>query len=190
MPSKKNYKIPFDIRMATLPNGEKKLVMGVQLQDAVKSEKHIKEIEEAYLRLLEDCDKLVKKIDGRKHSKMKEVTLNWELGDMLYRFLQFVDGKGFIPSVIIGRYLQEHLKLHNHQYWSDRILFRRAFPDKDTLLPIGYNLYNEIQIAHTPKQQQKLLKFVKDNMDVKIPTARQVRELRWKIGGSICKGGY
>ena len=52
-------------------------------------------------------------------------------------------------------------------------------------MPVGYNTYNEIVVIGDESKRKKLEEFVADKVKGgKAPTASELREYRWNIGGT------
>lgn len=124
------------------------------------------------------------KNNKKKKDKMKDVLLNWDIGDLIHKYLLKMDERGFhISNYSLFKTLEQYVVGNNryrYRYWSDRLRFREIFPNKKDLNPIGYNLYNEIRVCKTPEQRKQLENFINDRLDKtgKIPTIDEIRNKR------------
>jgi biotin operon repressor len=135
---------------------------------------------------------LLKEIKKTKKDKMKNVMLNWDTGNLIHGYIKEMSDHGFhISNNRLFKTLEEYagdmlLNKCRYQYWNDRFSFTRLFPNKEKLLPIGFNTYNEIRVCKTQEQRDALEKFVKIQLEKtnKIPTVDEIRKERHKIGGT------
>ena len=133
---------------------------------------------------------LLKEIIKTKNDKMKNVLLNWDVGKLIHEYIAEMENHGFhISNNRLFETLEDFVGgdgKYRYQYWTDRFNFVRFFPNKEKLLPIGYNAYNEIRVCKTQEQRQTLERFVKKRLDTtrKIPPVDEIRKERHRIGGT------
>ena len=130
------------------------------------------------------------KNNKKKKDKMRDVLLNWDIGDFILRYISKMKEFGFhISKTRLFKTLEEFViggNRYRYQYWSDRLQFREVYPNKEKLNPIGYNLYNEIRVCKTSKQREQLEKFITDELNItgKVPIIVDIRDERHRIGGT------
>jgi biotin operon repressor len=158
-------------------------IAGISLKQVQIFEKISKEF-------MTDLKMLLKEIKKTKNDKMKNVSLNWDVGNLIHEYIQNMESHGFhISNNRLFKTLEEYVGgdgKYRYQYWNDRFNFRRFFLDKEKLLPIGFNTYNEIRVCKTQEQRTALEKFVKIRHDKtgKIPSVDEIRKERHRIGGT------
>jgi len=180
--------IPFSFEVVTSPSGYKSLAVSVPLEfskDSPSSESLINELQAIIYKITELLDKIAKNRKNKKDKKL-DVELNWDIGDILLTYQNSLIKKGLYCWNYEEKVLEEFIKKHRREYWRIRKEFRRAYPSKDKLLPVGFNVYNEIIVVSNPKKRKKLEDFVKKEYEStgKPPSITKIRNKRWELGGT------
>ena len=157
----------------------------VSIEDASLFEKSSKEF-------MKNLKSLLIKIKNnkKKKDKMRDILLNWDIGDAIEKYIVEMNTNGFhISNNSLFKTLEQYViggNRYRYQYWIDRVKFRQLYSKDHTFLPIGYNMYNEIRVCKTSKQREQLEKFIKDRLKTtgKTPTVTEIRNERWRIGGT------
>jgi biotin operon repressor len=180
--------IPFEFEIVTSPSGYKSLAVSMPLEfskNAPSQEVLITEFQD----IINKIKQLLTKIESNrktKKDKKLDVELNWEIGNILLNYQNSLIKKGLYCWNYEEKVLEEFVKEHRREYWRVRKEFRRMYPNKDKLLPIGFNTYNEIIVVSDPEKRKKLEQFVKKEFEKtgKSPSVNSIREKRWEIGGT------
>lgn len=180
--------IPFEFQTITSPSGYKALTISIPLEFS-REAPDTEPLTEEFEAIIDKIKQLLTKIEqNRKTKKDKklDVELNWEIGDILLNYQNSLIKKGLYCWNYEEKVLEEFIKEHRREYWRIRKEFRRMYPNKDKLMPVGFNTYNEIAVVSEPEKRKKLEQFVKKEFEKtgKSPSVNSIREKRWEIGGT------
>lgn len=187
--------IPFNFELVPSPNGTKILIISIPL-DFYGKIQNTDELLDEFKQIIKKCQDLIQRIKDNKDKnkikdKLKDVQLNWEIGDLLYTYQNKLIKNGLFCwnyENILEKYIGKAGKggTHRREYWRIRKEFRRDYPNKEKLFPIGFNIYNEIIVVSDGKKRKQLEKFVIKRFTEtnSVPTINEIRDKRHKIGGT------
>jgi len=183
-------RIPFQFQVIEYPGG-RTIAVSIPMEFANETPDTEPLLAE-FKNIIEKCKKLIAEIEKNRKTKnkQKDTLLNWEIGDVLFNFQnKFIEGGFYCFNYdeILEKFIGTPGKggEYRREYWRVRREFKRNFPDKNKLLPLGFNIYNEINRGET-RSIKKLEKWVYEKYQNtgSIPSIDEIRKKRWEFGGT------
>lgn len=183
--------IPFEFQSIQYPGGET-IAISIPMEfhnKAIDTESLLSEFKE----IIKKCKELVEQIEKNKKikDKKKDTLLNWEIGDILFNFQNKFKECGlycFNYDEILEKFIGKAGKggRYRREYWRVRREFRDMCPDKEKLMPFGFNIYNEIRVVSDIEKRKILYEFIKKRFikTNNTPSIKEIREKRHEIGGT------
>jgi|APFre7841882654_1041346.scaffolds.fasta_scaffold00775_11 biotin operon repressor len=187
--------IPFKIRTIKNPDNTEDVKVVIPLR-CMTSEQTLKmeSTTQNFLKLVADCKDIIKKIIKNKKKnkdKMVDVILNWEMGNILLEFQNNFIEQGFYLfnfEEALEKFIGKAGKggKYRREYWRVREEFREMYPDKNKLMPWGWNVYNEIRAVADSEKREKLYEYVKERFmkTGNVPSVDEIRYKRHELGGT------
>lgn len=138
-------KVPIEILPIKDPNGNRRVKVVVPLKDIFVNpsiESQLKDIENDYLRFINNCREILQKIDSNKKNK-GDPLLKWTLADIIYRFLKDLEKRQYVFANM-GEALSRDLKI-SRRYLNYLIKFRTAYKKRNLIKKeINWDKYKEL----------------------------------------------